>query len=46
MDLTDAREPFQLFLEAVIGPSYLGDIAVDDIKLMNKDQCAEVSKIC
>ena len=42
VDLTEAQTPFQLFVEAVIGPSYLGDIAVDDIQLLSKEKCEKV----
>ena len=44
MDLKEAQTSFQLFLEAVIGPSYLGDIAVDDIRLLDKEKCDKVAK--
>ena len=42
VDLTVTETSFQLFLEAVIGPSYLGDIAVDDIQLLKKEKCDKV----
>ena len=44
LDLKEAQTSFQLFLEAVIGPSYLGDIAVDDFQLLNKGKCDKVPK--
>ena len=43
-DLKEAQTSFQLFLEAVIGSSYLGDIAVDDFQLLNKGKCDKVAK--
>ena len=42
VDLTETQKSFQLFVEAVIGPSYLGDIAVDDIQLLSKEKCDKV----
>ena len=44
LDLKEAQTSFQLFLEAVIGSSYLGDIAVDDIRLLDKEKCDKVAK--
>ena len=44
LDLKKAQTSFQLFLEAVIGQSYLGDIAVDDIQLLDKEKCEKVAK--
>ena len=44
LDLKAAQTSFQLFLEGVIGPSYLGDIAVDDFQLLNKAKCDKVAK--
>ena len=44
LDLKEVQTSFQLFLEAVIGPSYLGDIAVDDIQLLDKEKCEKVAK--
>ena len=45
VDLTVTETSFQLFLEAVIGPSYLGDIAVDDIQLLTKEKCEKVKRL-
>ena len=44
LDLKEVQTSFQLFVEAVIGLSYLGDIAVDDIQLLDKEKCEKVAK--
>ena len=44
INITQVQHPFQLFLEALIGQSYLGDIAVDDVELLSRDKCEKVGR--
>ena len=40
-DTVTSAQPWQLYLEARVGRSYLGDIAVDTVQLLPAAECAE-----
>ena len=42
VDLIPVTERFQLYLEARLGTSYLSDMAVDDVELLEGEECEEV----
>ena len=43
-NLVETVEPFQLSIEAEIGKSYLSDVALDSIDLLNKTQCQDAMR--
>ncbi|XP_023336616.1 MAM and LDL-receptor class A domain-containing protein 1 [Eurytemora carolleeae] len=42
VQIQPSRNPFQLFFEGTVGNSYLSDIAIDAIHILNGSDCTEV----